>query len=242
MPEEDKEQSILAHLEELRKTVLDSLIALAIGAIVAFPTSPFALKALIKIIRPDDVASTLQLNYFSPMAVFFIQMKLALVIDIVICSPYIAKKIWDYIVPALYENERQVIKESVLWSTSLFLVGVIFCLFFILPFIIRFGLSFQQEGSINAIFGISNIINLALSLAIVFGLMFQIPLVITKLLEWDVVSYETLADKRPYVFVGILIVSAFLTPPDIVSQIMLATPTYLLFEIGLYCGKKRTTS
>ena len=242
MSSEDKEQSILAHLEELRKTILDSLIALAIGAVVAFPVSPFALKALIKIIRPDDVGSTLQLNYFSPMEVFFIQIKLALLIDVVICFPYIAKKIWDYIVPALYENERKVIKESVIWSTSLFIVGVLFCLFFILPFIIRFGLSFQQEGSIHAIFNISNVIDLALSLAVVFGIMFQIPLVITKLIEWDIVSYETLADKRPYVFVGILVVSAFLTPPDIVSQVMLAIPTYLLFEMGLYCGKIKITN
>ena len=242
MPEEDKEQSILAHLEELRKTILDSLIALAIGTVVAIPIAPYALKGLIKLIRPDDVASILQLNYFSPMEVFFIQIKLTLIIGVVICFPFVAKKVWDYIVPALYENERKVIKESVFWSTGLFIVGVLFCLIVILPFIVKFGLSFQQEGSIRAVFGISNIIDLALSLSVVFGFMFQIPLVIMKLLEWDIVSYETLADKRPYVVVAILVVSAFLTPPDVVSQIMLAAPTYLLFELGLYFGKRKTTS
>ena len=110
-------------------------------------------------------------------------------------------------------------------------------MFFILPLVINFGISFAT-ADIKAVFGVSNIISLALQLSVVFGIMFQFPLITFSLIRSGIVSYETMKDKRPYIFVGILIIAAFLTPPDIVSQTMLTVPTYLLFEIGLYFSKK----
>lgn len=164
---------------------------------------------------------------------------MAVIIDLVICFPYMAKKIWDFILPALYDNEKKFIKSIVLISSTLFVCGVLFCLFLILPLIINFGMSFAT-GQIQAVFGISNVINLSLWLAVVFGLMFQMPLVTHSLIKSGIVDYETIADKRPYVVVGLLILAAVLTPPDVVSQVMLFIPTYALFELGLLFsrGKK----
>ena len=164
------------------------------------------------------------LNYFSPTEVFIIQIKTAVVIDIIICFPYIMKKIWDFVVPALYDNERKFIKSIVFLSTFLFILGVAFCVFVILPLIIKFGISFATPN-IQAVFGISNVVT--------FGLMFQMPLLTHALIKYGIVDYKTISDKRPYVVVILLIIAAILTPPDVLSQVLLFTPTYLLFELGL---------
>lgn len=107
----------------------------------------------------------------------------------------------------------------------------------ILPLIIKFGLSFRT-ADIKAVLGISNVIGLSLQLAVIFGLMFQFPLITYMLIRSGITSYAAVAAKRPYIFTAILIIAAILTPPDIVSQLMLAVPTYILFELGLYCSRK----
>ncbi|MBR2068598.1 MAG: twin-arginine translocase subunit TatC [Candidatus Gastranaerophilales bacterium] len=235
MEHEDKDQSIIAHLEELRSTILRCLIAIAVVLPFVFYFSGDILDYLTKLtIGKNDIT----LNYFAPMEVFILQLKLSLLIDAVICFPYIVKNLWDFILPALYDNERKFIKNIVLSSSFLFTFGVLFCLFVIIPMIINFGISFSRS-EIHAVFGISNVINLALNMALVFGLMFQIPLIVNMLIRWDIVSYEDISQYRPYVVVALLIFSALLTPPDIVSQVFLFTPTYLLFELGLLFSKKK---
>lgn len=230
MPETyDKDESLISHLEALRSTLLKCFISVGVLLPFTFAISPKILNFLIKILIGDN---KITLNYFSPMEVFILQIKLALLTSFVLAFPYIAKKMWDFILPALYDNERKFIKTIVLTSSVLFCAGVGFCIFLILPLIINFGMSFAN-GKIQALFGVSNVINLALCLAFTFGLMFQVPLVTHLLIKCDVISYDTISSKRPYVVVSLLISAALLTPPDIVSQILLFVPTYLLFELGL---------
>lgn len=232
---EDKEESLVSHLEALRGALIKCFAALGIGIVPMFLTAPYCMNLLIKIMITDN---NIALNYFSPMEVFILQIKMAVVLDLLLCFPYMAKKIWEFLLPGLLENERQFVRSIVLSSSLLFITGVLFCLFFILPLVINFGISFAT-ADVKAVFGISNIITLALWLSVVFGIMFQFPLVTFSLIRSGIVSYESMKDKRPYIFVGILIVAAFLTPPDVVSQTMLTVPTYLLFEIGLYFSKKK---
>ena len=220
---EDKDETLITHLEALRSTLLKCVAALAIGLVPMFLAAPYCMEALIKVMLSGH---DLQLNYFSPMEVFILQIKVAVVLDLLVCFPYIARKIWDFVLPALYDL-----------SSLLFVLGALFCIFFILPLIINFGVSFASP-QIKAVFGISNVISTALWLAVVFGLMFQFPIVTYALIRWGIASYEGVKSKRPYVFVAILIVAALLTPPDVVSQLMLAIPTYLLFEAGLFCAGK----
>ena len=231
---EDQEESLIEHLEALRKVLIKSLMALAIGLIPMFFLAPHFIDILLKVMLAEN---DITLNFFAPMEVFIIELKTAVVLDIVVCFPYIAKEWWKFIAPALYDHERNFIKSIVLTSSMLFITGVLFCAFFILPLVIRFGLSFVSD-SIQPVFGISNMISLALWLSLVFGIMFQFPLITAALIRADILSYQDIKNKRSYVFVGILILSGLLTPPDIVSQLMLTVPTYVLFEIGLYFGKK----
>ena len=229
---EDKDETLIAHLEALRTMLIKCIAALAVGLVPMFLAAPYCMELLIEVMlgRQD-----LQLNYFSPMEVFVLQIKVAVVLDLLVCFPYIARKIWDFVLPALYDNERRFIRALVGLSSLLFVLGALFCIFFILPLIINFGLSFASP-QIKAMFGISSIVSMALWLAAVFGLMFQFPIVTYALIRWGIVSYENMKRKRRYVFVAILIVAALLTPPDVVSQLMLAIPTYLLFEAGLFCA------
>ena len=167
-----------------------------------------------------------------------IQIKTAVVIDLIISFPYVIKQIWNFILPALYEHEKKFLKSIVIISTLLFVMGVAFCVFIIVPLIIRFGMSFITNN-IQAVWGISNIISLILQLSIVFGLMFQVPLITFYLIKSKLISYESIADKRPYVIITLLIASGILTPPDVLSQLMLAVPSYLLFEAGLFFAKTK---
>lgn len=230
----DNDESLILHLEALRSMLIKCFTALGIGLIPMFLAAPYIMQGLIKIMIGNNEVS---LNYFSPMEVFILQIKIAVVLDLLVCFPYIARQVWNFVLPALYENERRFIKSIVLTSSILFITGVLFCIFVILPLIINFGISFTTSD-IKAVFGISNIIGIALWLSVVFGLMFQFPLITYSLIRSGIASYEAVKSKRPYIFVGILIIAAVLTPPDIVSQLMLAVPTYLLFEIGLFFSVK----
>lgn len=182
--------------------------------------------------------NNISLNYFSPAEVFIIQIKFALVLDIILCFPYIAKQVWNFCVPALYDHERKFIKSIVFTSSALFILGSMFCLFVILPLIINFGMSFSTSN-VQAVLGISNVVNLSIWLILAFGVMFQLPLITHALIKSDIVSYKTIKNSRPYVIVGLLIIAGILTPPDVVSQVMLFTPTYLLFELGLLFSRSK---
>lgn len=231
---DSREENLISHLQALRKMLINCLTALGIGLVPMFMVAPYFMRALIRVMLGGN---EITLNYFSPAEVFVLQIKTALVLDFVLCFPYIARQVWAFVLPALYENERKFVRLIAPFSGLLFAAGVLFCIFFILPLFINFGMSFET-AEIKAVFGISNVLTTALLLSTVFGLMFQFPLMTWLLIRWDVVSYEAVSQKRPYVFVGILIMAALLTPPDIVSQLLLAVPTYLLFEAGLFLAKK----
>ncbi len=228
----DKDENLTVHLEALRATLISCLRALGIGLLPMLAAAPWVLRLLIKIILGHhDIA----LNFFAPTEVFMLQIKVAVTLDLIVCFPYMAHKIWLFVLPALYEQERRFIKSIALVSSSLFVLGALFCLFFILPMLINFGMSFAS-AELKAMFGVSGLISTTLWLAVIFGLMFQFPLITYALIRSGLTSAESVRRKRPYVAVGILIMAALLTPPDIVSQILLATPTYLLFESGLFFG------
>jgi len=230
----DKEDSLINHLEALRSTLMKCLVSVGILMPFMLYFSPKVLNFLIKILISDNKIS---LNYFSPMEVFVLQIKIGLLLSVIAAFPYILKQIWNFVLPALYEHERKFIKTCISFSTLLFIFGVLFCMFLILPLIIRFGISFAGNN-IQAVFGISNVINLALWLAFTFGLMFQVPLITYLLIKWDILSYSTISSKRPYVITILLVSAALLTPPDIISQLLLFVPTYLLFELGLIFSKR----
>ena len=230
---QDQEATLVSHLEALRRALLRSIVALAIGITPLFLISPYVLDWFCEQIALQGIV---KLHYFSPMEVFLLQLKISALLDCVVCSPFIAWNIWQFVLPALYDSEKKFIRSIVVLTSGLFIAGVAFCLIVCFPLIVQFGMSFASE-TLQPIFGVSNLITLALWLSLAFGCMFQFPLVTYALIRSGIVNYETVCSKRPYVVVAILVLAALLTPPDVVSQLLLGIPTYLLFETGLLAAR-----
>ena len=228
-----EEQSFLEHLEALRFMLIRCIAAIVIMSPAGFYLSPKFIDFLIKNSLPQGVA---KLHYFSPMEVFVIQLKAGLVIGFILAFPYIVIQVRKFILPALYEHERKFLGWLVFISTFLFILGAGFCIFLILPLIMNFSAGFSTSH-LEATLGLENFITLSAGLMLAFGLMFQIPLVVLAGIKYGLVSVQTLQNTRPYIIVIILILAAIFTPPDVVSQLMLGIPTWLLFEAGVLAAK-----
>lgn len=239
----DNEETLVAHLDALRSTIIHCLVAVAILFVPAFFAAPYCIDFLTGMALPatvsaaTDSAASAQFHYFHPMEVFVLQMKMAFVLSVAVAFPYVARQVWLFVLPALYERERKFIRSIVFFSSVLFIGGVAFCLLVCFPMVVQFGMQFATDGIVATI-GISQVVSMALWLLIAFGLMFQFPLVTYGLVKSGIVEYATVCNKRPYVLVGVLVLAAVLTPPDVVSQLVLAIPTYLLFELGLLCARR----
>ena len=153
-----EQESLVSHLEALRRALIRSLVALAIGIVPLFLASPYVLDFFCAQIRLLGVEN---LHFFSPMEVFFLQLKIAALLDCVLFSPYIAWNIWQFVLPALYEKERRFVRSIAGLTSLLFVAGVAFCLIVCFPLVVQFGMSFAGE-SLRPIFGVSNIMSLAL--------------------------------------------------------------------------------
>ena len=230
---ENEQDKLTYHLSELRKTILSIVVCVAVLFPIGYFLAPYCIDWLVRWSFPIDNA---QLNFFSPMEVFILNLKIGFVIALVLGFPYIIYKIWQFLLPALYDKEKKFVKTAVFCSTFLFILGAAICVGFVLPLVIRFSMSFATE-QIRPILGISNFVVLSGWLMLAFGLMFQFPIAIYFLVRFDIISLESLKNKRPYVVVILLFLAALLTPPDVVSQILLFIPTYLLFELGLFFAK-----
>ena len=228
----DSEQTFIQHLEALRSMLIHSVAAVAVLTPAGFYLAPKFIDFLIKNSLPQGIA---KLHYFSPMEVFVIQLKAGLVIAFVLAFPYVVLQVRKFILPALYEHERKFLGLLVVLATGLFVFGAVFCVFVIMPLIMNFSAAFATS-QLEATLGLSSFINLSAGLMLAFGLMFQIPLAVLTGIKFGLVSVDMLKNARPYIIVGILILAAIFTPPDIVSQLMLGVPTWLLFEAGVFAA------
>ncbi len=226
------EQTFIEHLEALRSMLIHSLSAVALLSLPGFYLAPKCIDFLIKNSLPENIG---KLHYFSPMEVFIIQLKAGVVLGFIIAFPYIVYQVRKFVLPALYENERRFLGWLISLATILFVAGSAFCIFLILPLIMKFSASFSTS-QLEATLGLESFINLSAAMILAFGLMFQFPLGVLICVKFGLVSVSTLKNARPYIIVGILILAAIFTPPDIVSQLMLGIPTWLLFEAGLFAA------
>ena len=230
---DNKADTLIEHIEALRRTLLWIIAITVVVYPVAYALSPYAIRLLVQWCFPPEMG---KLHYFSPMEVFWVQLKLAFVLSLVIAYPWNVWQLWRFLLPALYKNERRAVGWGILFSTTLFFAGVAFCVWLILPLMMRFATGFAST-ELQPIIGLGSFLNLAGWLMLAFGLMFQTPVLVLLLVRFGVVKASSLAAKRPYVIVGILLLAALLTPPDVVSQVMLGVPTWLLFELGLLLAK-----
>ena len=231
---EAQPDTFIAHLEELRRTLLACLASWALALPAGLALAPWTVSALLRWSCPASLST---LHYFSPLEVFVVHLRMGCVIAAVLCYPYAMHRIWRFLRPALYDNERRSLRVWIVYSSVLFLAGGAFCIATILPILMQFSASFATPR-ITPVIGIAQFMSLAGALILAFGVMFQTPIAVCALVRFGVISVEKLKQSRPYMLIVILIVAAILTPPDVLSQIMLALPTWLLFEVGIFLASR----
>ncbi|NLF21719.1 MAG: twin-arginine translocase subunit TatC [Lentisphaerae bacterium] len=228
--------TFLEHLEALRRTLLGCLASWAIALPIGFALAPAAVSRLLDWCRSGAIV---RLHYFSPLDVFVVQMKTGAVLAAVLCYPYAANRLWRFLVPALHAGERKMLSLWLVASSLLFLAGGVFCVLVLLPLVMRFSATFASE-QVAPMIGIGAFVSLAGTLILASGVLFQMPVWVCLAVRFGLVRIESLRASRPYALIVVLILAAVFTPPDVVSQLILAVPTWLLFELGLWvAGRMR---
>ncbi|NRP52424.1 MULTISPECIES: twin-arginine translocase subunit TatC [unclassified Marinobacterium] len=231
----DKEQPLIAHLIELRQRVMRIVLFVLVifAGLFYFANDLYAyLSAPLTALLPEGT-SMIATDVTSP---FFAPFKLALVLAVFIGIPYILHQIWSFIAPGLYENEKHLAVPLLISSIFLFYAGIAFAYFVVFPLVFGFFTSVGPEN-VAVMTDISSYLNFVLKLFFAFGVVFEIPIA-TLLLIWSgATTAQSLGEKRAYVIVGCFVVGMLLTPPDIISQSLLALPMWLLFEVGLIMGR-----
>ena len=230
----EKNQSsytLFDHLLELRTRLLRSVLGVLIVfcSLAYFAQDLYQYLALPLLSTMPEGTQMIATDVASP---FFAPFKLTIVLSMFIAMPYILFQVWSFIAPGLYRNEKRLIIPLMVGSTVLFYGGIAFAYFAVFPVVFSFFNSVAPEG-VTIATDISSYLDFVLKLFFAFGAAFEIPIVIILLCWTGVTDTESLRKKRPYVIVGAFFVGMLLTPPDIISQTMLAVPMLLLFEIGL---------
>jgi sec-independent protein translocase protein TatC len=227
------EAPLLEHLIELRKRLIRCAIAIVVLLIVCFLFAGQIFDILLNPYRsiypnPGDM----ELIYTAPQEFFFTQLNLAFFGSIFIGFPYLASQIYGFVAPGLYKHERKALVPYLVATPFFFLAGAAMVYFVVLPMALGFFAGMQTE-EIKLLAKVSEYLSLAMTLILAFGICFQLPVVLTLLAQIDLVNVDQLKKGRRYAIVGILIVAAFITPPDPISQIGLALPMYGLYELSI---------
>jgi sec-independent protein translocase protein TatC len=224
---EDKPLTIVEHLNELRKRLIYILIAVGASAGAAY----YFIDEILEFIT--GAGNIESLVFINPTEAFFVIVKLSLLSGIVGAMPFILYQVWKYVGVALKKGERKYLIFFGPVSYILFLCGAAFAFRGVLPLAIKFLLSFSKEY-ITPMITLNAYISFLSKMIIAFGAMFELPLVILALSKFGILTPEMLKKGRKYTIIGIFLVAAVLTPPDVVSQIMLAIPLLLLYEVGIW--------
>lgn len=229
------EQPFVTHLVELRDRLLRAVIGIGVVFLVLFPFANDLYQAissplLAKLPEGERMIAT---GVISP---FLAPFKLSLVAAIFLAMPYILYQVWAFIAPGLYKHEKRVLVPMVASSTVLFYAGAAFAYSVVFPLVFAFMVATTPEG-VNMAPDISQYLEFVLTLFFAFGLAFEVPIATIILVWMGVTTPKSLSEKRPYVIVGAFVFGMLLTPPDVISQTLLALPMWVLFEFGLFFSR-----
>ncbi|MDO6692328.1 twin-arginine translocase subunit TatC [Aliiglaciecola sp. 3_MG-2023] len=226
--------SFISHLIELRSRLLKAVLSILV---IFVPLAFFAQDLYHLLATPllNAMPNNSQMIATDVGAPFFAPFKLTLVLSFFLAIPFVLYQVWGFIAPGLYRNEKKLIAPLLLSSTLLFYAGIAFAYFVVFPVIFAFFAGIEISG-VAFTTDISSYLTFVLKLFFAFGLAFEIPIAVILMCWVGITDAASLRAKRPYVIVGVFVVGMLLTPPDIISQSLLAVPMWILFEIGIMIG------
>jgi len=223
----------MEHLGELRVRIVRSLIALLVGLGI---TLPFSQKIVDYLSRPVQATGN-QLVFLALTEAFWVQMKVAVIAGLFLAAPAILWQVWAFVAPGLHQHEKKYAGPFVAVGSLLFIGGGVFALKVVTPFAIQFLLSYSRPG-LQPMISIGSYVDFLLKFTLAFGLVFELPLVLTILARMGVVTPAVLAKNRKYAILGAFVASAILTPtPDAFNQTLMAGPLIILYEVGIICAR-----
>lgn len=231
-PEQLAEGTLISHLLELRTRLMRSVGAVLVVFVplVFFANDLFTLVAKPLIARLPEGTSLIATGVVSP---FMTPLKLALVTALFIAMPYVLHQAWAFVAPGLYRREKRFAAPLLISSIFLFYAGISFAYFVVFPLVFAFLTKTTPEG-VRMMTDMASYLDFSLLLFFAFGLAFEMPVAIVLLVASGLVNVDSLRKNRGYVVLGIFVIAAFLTPPDAISQTLMAVPMYLLYEIGIF--------
>lgn len=227
----DPQQTFISHLLELRDRLLRAVIVWGVFFVCLFPFAGdlYAILAQPMLAKLPKGGQMIATEVVTP---FFVPMKVAMMTAFLLALPYILYQAWAFIAPGLYAHEKKFILPLVASSVVLFLLGMAFAYFLVFPVVFGFVIGIAPAG-VAVMTDISKYLDFVLTLFLAFGVTFETPIVVVALALMGLVEVAKFREARPYVIVGAFVIGAIFTPPDIVSQVMLATPLWLLYELGV---------
>jgi len=232
-----QQDTFISHLVELRERVMRALLAVLGVFVLLFlwpgsgPIYDFLAAPLMHAL--PEGTRMIATGVITP---FMVPMKVTALLAFLVALPYVLYQAWAFVAPGLYEHEKKLAAPIIVASTLLFLIGVAFCYYFVFGTVFKFINDFAPK-SITPAPDIEAYFTFVITMFLAFGLTFEIPIVVIILVRAGVVSVEKLKEVRPYVIVGAFVVAAVVTPPDVLSQFMLAVPMCLLYEAGLFFAR-----
>ena len=222
------QSGVMEHIDALRMMLLKTVVTYVVVCIPGW----FLSAPLLDYLLTHAVPGGFTIHYFTLLEPFFARIKLMLALAAMISLPFTLYYIWQFIAPALHESEKRFIRPLVASSFFLACAGVAAAYFFLMPCVIAFSLSFSGPN-MDAVIGVESFISMLLILVVAGALLFQFPVILFTLLTLGVIDVASMRKRRPAVIVGILVLAGFLTPPDVVSQIALALPAWLFYELSI---------
>jgi sec-independent protein translocase protein TatC len=228
-------ENFISHLIELRDRLLRSVIGFVVVFVAFFP---FANKIYALLAQPllSKLPAGGQMIATAVTTPFFVPMKVAMMAAFIVSLPHTLYQVWAFVAPGLYAHEKKFMVPIIIASTLLFLSGMAFAYFAVFPVIFGFIVGTAPQG-VAVMTDIGNYLDFVMTLFIAFGLAFEVPIAVVMMVHFGWVSVKALQEVRGYVIVGAFIIGAIFTPPDVVSQFMLAVPMWLLYELGILVAK-----
>ncbi|UZD92293.1 twin-arginine translocase subunit TatC [Cognatishimia activa] len=255
---EDSSAPLIEHLAELRTRLIHSVVAFVIGMVICFtvatPLFNFLTAPLCQVL--GERGQDCDLIFISPQEGFFVAIKISFLGGFILAFPYIGLQMWRFVAPGLYKNERGAFLPFLIASPFMFILGASFAFYVVTPLAYDFFLGFQQFGNegeavvgeevsqgLSVVFqgSAQEYLNLTIKFIVAFGLCFQLPVLLTLMGKAGLVSSEGLGNMRKYAVVGILVLAALVTPPDVITQVILFVVVYGLYEVSIFLVRRVET-